>query len=482
MEITIANKNNISINGFTKDQLNAYNNIIKFINNPYNEKDYKRAIIGYAGTGKTYLVKALVKNCNLSYSMIGISAPSHKAARILKTSINLPNIKINTVASDLGFKPSYNGGNFDINNPPFINKGRTKLNEYKLYIVDESSMVCSSMLKVLEEECKKIQCKIIYIGDDKQLPPPEERYSYALKGVKSFNLNQIVRQESDNPVKPLLEILRYDIENKTFKFLEHIYKKKSDFDKTFSKGWQLCDEQLFNSLIERNFNNEELEKNVDYCKVIAYTNKKVGEYNKMIRNSIIKDADKSIITNNDLIISYTTIVNSFNTPIIENSEDYIIKDVVNYTHPKYKLKGFEIRFQAIHGGHITAPLFVLDSADRANIIKYYQLSNEMVNAAKTSATHLKSQLWKDYYSFRDSCLLINDIVDRTGKIIYAKNIDYGFALTAHKSQGSTFDTVFVDVRDIVYDKYGKPYQDCVDINKRLYVACSRCKNKLYLKL
>ena len=48
-------------------------------------------------------------------------------------------------------------------------------------------------------------------------------------------------------------------------------------------------------------------------------------------------------------------------------------------------------------------------------------------------------------------------------------------------QGSTFDTALVDVNDIVYNKFGQPYTDVEEINRRLYVACSRCKNKLYLK-
>ena len=48
-------------------------------------------------------------------------------------------------------------------------------------------------------------------------------------------------------------------------------------------------------------------------------------------------------------------------------------------------------------------------------------------------------------------------------------------------QGSTFDTALVDVNDIVYNKFGQPYTDAEEINRRLYVACSRCKNKLYLK-
>ena len=73
------------------------------------------------------------------------------------------------------------------------------------------------------------------------------------------------------------------------------------------------------------------------------------------------------------------------------------------------------------------------------------------------------------------------IEDKDGKIITSRSLDYGFALTSHKSQGSTFDTALVDVNDIVFDKYGQPYADAEEVNRRLYVACSRCKNKLYLK-
>lgn len=48
-------------------------------------------------------------------------------------------------------------------------------------------------------------------------------------------------------------------------------------------------------------------------------------------------------------------------------------------------------------------------------------------------------------------------------------------------QGSTFDTALIDVDDIVFDKNGVVYADCEEVNRRLYVACSRCRNKLYLK-
>lgn len=69
------------------------------------------------------------------------------------------------------------------------------------------------------------------------------------------------------------------------------------------------------------------------------------------------------------------------------------------------------------------------------------------------------------------------------KNIPQNNIRYSQAyIEKYKiKQGSTFDTVLVDVNNIVFNKYGNPYPNAEDINRRLYVACSRAKNKLYLK-
>ena len=481
-QISQANgKDSISIIGFTDDQRKAYNNLIEFINAPYNENDYKRALVGAAGTGKTYLVKALIKNCNMSYSTIGLSAPTHKACRVLSESIGIPNVKINTLQSDLGLRLNFDVEKFDIDNPPFDPKGRIKIGDYKLYIVDEASMINRGLLMFLEKTCKTNNCKIIYIGDSSQLPPVNEKYSSAFKGVKINTLTQIVRQGDDNPVSYLLDLLRYDIEHKSFTFLEYITKNKSKFNDDNTKGYQVCNTKEFEAFVYRNFSDEALTNNIDYSKVIAYTNNTVSAWNKFIRHSIVKDADKSVITKNDLIISYVTIVNKFNDCIIKNSEEYILKDVVNYVHPTYNLKGFMVRFTAIHGGNNTSPLFVIDHKDSFTIQMYVKLSRQMIQDAKSAPSKLKAQRWRDYFEFKESCLLLTNIINNEGKIEFSRDLDYGFSLTSHKSQGSTFDTTFVDVNDIVFDKFGRPYANAEDINRRLYVACSRCRNKLYLK-
>jgi exodeoxyribonuclease-5 len=486
MNITAVSQANgrdaMSLSGFTDDQLKAYESLITFINSPYDVNDYKRALVGAAGTGKTYLVKALIKNCGLSYSTIGLAAPTHKACRVLNDSIQLPNIKVNTLQSDLGLRLNFDVEKFDIDNPPFDPKGKIKIGNYQLYIVDESSMINRGLVMFLEKTCKTHNCKIIYIGDSSQLAPVNEKYSSAFKGVKTSKLNQIVRQGEDNPISYLLELLRYDIEHKSFKFLEHISKVRSQFNIDNTKGYHVCNPLEFENLIKINFSDEELTRNIDFAKVIAYTNNTVSAWNKFIRNAIISDSDKSVITKNDLIISYVTIVNQFNDCIIKNSEEYILKDVVNYTHPKYGLKGFMVRFTAIHGGSNTTPLFIIDHKDNFTIQMYVKTAREMIQAAKVASARVRAQRWRDYFSFKESCLLLTNIINpTTRKIEFGRDLDYGFSLTSHKSQGSTFDTSFVDVNDIVYDKYGNPYSDAEEINRRLYVAASRCKNKLYLK-
>lgn len=469
------------VESLTDSQLKAYEELLAFIKQPYDVNNFKKALIGSAGTGKTYLLKTLIINSGLSFSRIGLAAPTHKACRVLKESIMLQGVTINTLASDLGLKINYDLNNFDPKSPPFDPKGRIKIGDYSLYIVDEASMINRGLLTYLEKIVKGRKCKIIYVGDDHQLPPVNETYSPAFKGCVSYRLTQIVRQDEDNPASPLLELLRYDIEHKTFKFIETITKNPINFDSSNIKGYQVCDKQTFENYIALNFGDEQLARNVDYCKVIAYTNDNVSYWNKVIRQNIIKDADISIVTNNDLFISYTTIVDQFNSPIIQNSEDYIIKDVVNFVHPRYGFKGFSVRFVAIHGGHITTPLFILDHTDSVSVLQYVKLCNTMIDNAKKANTKLRAQKWREYYEFKDNFLLLTNIKSSNGTLLYPRSIDYGFALTAHKSQGSTFDTVFVDVNDIVYDKRGNIYCDVTEINRRLYVACSRCRNKLYLR-
>uniref|UniRef100_A0AAU8ML68 ATP dependent DNA helicase DDA n=1 Tax=Geladintestivirus 1 TaxID=3233133 RepID=A0AAU8ML68_9CAUD len=478
---SVSNKHKISIASFTDDQKKAYNDLIDFINKPFSETDFKRALVGPAGTGKTYLVKALIENSSIVYSNIGLSAPTHKACRVLQEAVGINYIKVNTLQSDLGLRLNCDLEKFDYKHPNFDPRGKIKIGLYKIYMIDEASMINRGLLKFIERICIQNGCKIIYIGDDSQLAPVGETSALAFSGVKTNKLTQVVRQGDDNPISELLELLRYDIKHKTFKFLEFISVNKYKFNSDNTKGFQVVNSRQFSDIVLNNFNDKEYTKNIELSKVIAYTNVQVNNWNNFIRHNIIKDSDISVLTKNDLITSYVTIVNVFNEAVIKNSEDYIVNDIVNYVHPKLNLKGFMVKFTAIHGGRITKPLFIVDHTDSFTMQMYVKIANSLIDSAKSATATTRVTKWREYFNFKNSCLLLTNIVNSSGKIVFNRDLDYGFALTAHKSQGSTFSTALVDVNDICYDKYGVPYRNCEEMNRRLYVACSRAKDKLFLK-
>lgn len=280
----------------------------------------------------------------------------------------------------------------------------------------------------------------------------------------------------------MLALLRKDIKNKTYDFLKFIGSQIGvDRYNENGEGYTVCTPNKFKEIIDRSFSNEEYTKNIDMYRIIAYTNNCVAGWNNYIRHSIIKDADKSIITKNDLIMSYETIIDDFLSSIIDNSEEYIINDIVDFVDTQYGIKGFLVKFQLIHGGKITKPLFIVDHRDRYSISIYIKTIKSLIEDAKKATGATRVSKWKAYYAFKKKFLIAANIINSaTGNIMYSRDIDYGFAITSHKSQGSTYDNIFVDVNNIVYNSNGIPYSDQDDLLRRLYVGCSRAKSKLIL--
>lgn len=473
-----AKKDDSVLNSFTRDQKIAYENLVAFIEKGYVAGDYKRALIGSAGTGKTYMIREVIKRCGLAKSVIGLAAPTHKAARVLRLSTGYAT---STVASDLGLRLNTDVTDFDVNNPPFDPLSEKKIKQYKLYIVDEASMIGNNLRTLIERECEQFGCMLIYMGDAHQLMPVKETRSRCFDNIKFYTLRQIVRQEESNPVSELLRILRKDIDNRTWKFLEFINRNRYAFDSTQTKGYYTCGLFEFQSLVIDGFYNEEFTRDVDTCRLVTYTNKSVSDWNKFIRKSIIEDSAKAILTKNDLVMAYNTFVDDFKDTIIVNSEDYIIHDIKNFTN-RDSIHGFNVTFIQVNGGNRTKPLFVVDHSDFNNVMLYYKLGESYIYNAINADKYNRTKRWKEYYEFRERNLLLVNLLDKaTNKIKFSRDLDYGFALTANKAQGSTYADVYVDINDIVFDtRTGNPWGNIDETLRRLYTACSRCKNRLYL--
>lgn len=473
------NKSNVT---FTNDQADAVDDLISFIAAPWSDTDYVHALCGAGGTGKTFVTKYVIQNCKFSSSVIACAAPTHKACRVFSNAIG--GKSVDTIQSMFGFRLDVDIEDFDPEKPAFNPIGNIKIldKEVRVLIIDESSMLNGKLVNYINKLCKKHHIKIIYIGDASQLPPVNEKVSRAFTIATRVNyLNETVRQGDDNPISYLLDILRNDISRGRYDMLNYIAnpKNKSQYNER-GCGYTVCSPQEFDYHIEQAFTNEEYTKNVDMYKIIAYTNARVTQWNNYVRKSIIKGADKNIITKNDLIMSYATIVDDFSDIIINNSEEYIIHDITDFQDPTHDFKCFMVKFQAIHGGKITQPLCIIDHEDKFTINLYFNKLNNLINDAKIATGSTRTSKWKEYYRFKRKYLLANNILNTYGKVLFSRDIDYGFAITSHKSQGSTYNTVFVDVNDMVYDKYGHPYTNQDELLRRLYVACSRPSTELFL--
>ena len=479
MNVQVANSK-LSDVSFTNDQKVAVEGIIEFINAPFNPNKYIVGLCGPGGVGKTFVTNYIIENCKYSSSVIKCASPTHKACRVLSQAIG--GRKVETIQSLFGFRLDLKLEDFNPDRPQFNPKAKPKLEQAKLLIIDESSMLPAGIVTYVTKTCRDQQIKLIFVGDASQLPPVNQRKSIAFDICsKVFYLNEIVRQEIDNPIRDLLQILREDISNKTFNFLHYISRHvgESIFNED-EEGYLITNPVGFKSLVDMSFNDEEFTRNVDKYRMIAYTNIAVSNWNTYIRNKIIKDADKSMLTKNDLIMSNETIVDDFLSTIIINSEEYIVHDIVNYVDNKYGFKGFMVKFQMIHGGRITQPIFVIDAKDIASIKLYDSILSELKKAAFNATGGTRVSKWKEYYDFKKKYLIPCNILNRDKSIKVQASISYGFALTSHKAQGSTYDVVFVDINDMVYTKDGKMYTNADEMLRRLYVGCSRARKQLIL--
>ncbi|MFT4752889.1 MAG: ATP-dependent exoDNAse (exonuclease V) alpha subunit, partial [Salibacteraceae bacterium] len=161
---------------------------------------------GYAGTGKTTILAHLAKSLQKQNKVV-LLAPTGRAAKVLSSYCGIPAFTIHKRIYWLA-----EGAEGDLN---FVLQ-KNKFTD-TLFIVDESSMISSSSAgqrDVLEDLMRFVYrakgCKVIFAGDNAQLPPVELDYSPALDAkfmedrfnlpVTEIELNTVVRQENESGI------------------------------------------------------------------------------------------------------------------------------------------------------------------------------------------------------------------------------------------------------------------------------------------
>lgn len=483
-EETLPLKPNPLIEGLSQDQKNALDAILAWLNLYKGVRDENGffALTGSAGTGKTTLLGVLLKMLPTSFrdSRVCICAPTHKAKKVLKQKTGWRNAE--TLQALLGMRPDTDLDDFDVNDPKFSIIGDRKIKDYDFVLVDEASMINSSLKTTIEEACRMTGTIVLYIGDTLQLNPVKE-YSISLTlttPIHRYDLTQIMRQNKSNPLIVLLETIRQDIINETSTYKDLIMQKPENMNEKGEGYHAMSDRKAYADKITSAFKSEEFVTNKDHCRHISWTNGSIVETSKWLRTSAYGYV--STLEKGEILLAYKTYSEDDGGTIIVNSDDYIIEDVKDsiISTYAYPLIVNDVKLRCIDTGE-TSHVYIL-VRDAENYKNYISVYDTFLQKAKVQ----RGKAWPRFYKFEGEILIMDEMIyfdalKKKEKI--KKKIDYGYGITAHKSQGSTYHTVFVNYKDIsnivVFEKDDKRAAELMK-KRLLYVALSRASNEAYL--
>lgn len=423
-------------------------------------KNTVTALAGYAGVGKTFMQDWIARHCKRP---VHATATTHKAATVLAE--KLRGMDVTTIHSLLGVRPDPESQSGFVKIPD----AKSKISHRSLIMVDETSMANEELLDELYRQASVADAHILLIGDPAQLPPV-----LAAGGVvfidwtrkKSgddaiFTLTQIVRQSAGSAV-PLVAAL-YREKRETFELpIKPIIRDEgsvliADHDKAVAE------------YVERAPNHVTDEDEV----YLSFTNARVEQVNQMCRIQMYGDrARTEPFIKGETVISFSTIYTDNGTRLLHNQQTARIQSVMSKIIPNEvggdPIVGYEVELEPSLGGGGVGPTVKCTTADfptralmlKSSTAKATRLQNQFkaqIKAIGLSSAwhqeHPKSRsnfmaflrkhgaplgladldddrrgAWRDHYKLAES------IVDLRGR----------FALTIHKSQGSTYRDVLLD--------------------------------------
>ena len=385
---------------------------------------------GYAGTGKTFVVGHLVDRLAEEDVSVTVCAPTHKAVQVMSEEIENDEVATRTLHSFLGLQlqPQQDGA-YEL-----VDEEERQFSK-GVVIVDEASMIGQKEWAFIESTPFWLQW--VFVGDPAQLPPVNEDPSPALE-IPGPKLEKVHRQAEGNPIVNLATDVR-DRSGGRF---------ESDFQNGKGVGITKNRESFLGSLLQA-FSDRSFDEDVTFARVLAYRNDTVGWYNQRIRKALHGE-DAPRFVPGEWIVAGETWYNESERQIT-NSEEVSVEEagIETYTAPdqrEWTVWDLEVS-SAREGQSRTLKVLHEEEWDR------YQSA---LKRRKEKAQEDPSK-WDRYYDLREQ---------------FAR-VDYAYATTVHKAQGSTYDTVFVDYRDL---------RQCngPEKNALLYVAVTRPSRRLGL--
>lgn len=426
----------------TKDQQKAYEVLQDFI---LNSPKQTALLEGKAGTGKGFLIQHLMEslpNVRFFCSATTNKAASVQAMQAEKAGTSLEDV--GTIYSLLGLRLTPSG------EVKVINRGGTStFGAYQVVIIDEISMANDQLIQHLMEDLRSSPTKVIMVGDRSQLPPVNQEGisgAFDIPDIR-LSLTQVVRQAEGSPILKLASDLRESIEQG-----ETLYKFETSVDEK-GEGVFILDRETWKRWMRQGFQSDKYKQDVNAFKTIAWRNVTVNALNTMIRAAIYGDEAQQGFIKGEKVLTAAPIVEDGHTEATTDTTGTILS-VSLATHPS-SLVLFYGEFK------VWEMVVAFDSGSTCVVRALHSDSKRLYDRTLEGlAGDAKKdyRLWSTFHEFRDS---FNDI-------------RYAHAITSHRSQGSTYTNVFVDVEDI------KKNPNWEEGMKSLYVACTRASNNLML--
>lgn len=416
-------------------------------------------LAGFAGTGKTTLTKTLIDFARTidTYYRLCVSAPTHKAKKVIERATKCQSY---TIQKLLGLRPNTELENFDINNPQFDEKADKMIACYQLLIIDEASMLNADLFTLIIREAKSYNVKILFMGDEAQLPPVKEAMSKIFTEIENkIQLTKVERQKDGNPLMSVYDAIRSDISSPVDLF-PHATKVNATNEGLFFHT-RLTD---FENQIFPMFASDRYKEDSDFIKMLTYTNDSVRLWNKKIRDYVYKEnfLMPTPLLIGDILFAYNTI-NVQDTELIQNSSDYRVQFISDAISQEM-INIYRVGIKSVDTNDVSEIQIVRESGIKNFLIRF----NQLLSRAKNETDWKKRKsYWAQYYAFKNTHLLLNDITGPDGRLLVKKDIDYGYAITIHKSQGSTFTNVAISENNLDRNR------NHTERNKLKYVAFSR---------
>lgn len=445
----------------TSEQEKAVKSLSEFLTAPRGEVVF--LLRGYAGTGKTSLVGALVRTLDKLQQKSVLLAPTGRAAKVFSAYAGHPAF---TIHKKIYRQRSFSNelDNFSLNE---------NLTTHTLYIVDEASMISNEGLsgsvfgtgRLLDDLVQFVYsgqgCRLLLMGDTAQLPPVGEEqspalFADALRGygleVMEVDLTQVVRQEQQSGILWNATRLRRLIAEEECYSLPKI-KVEGFADIRVLPGNELIEE--LNACYDRD--------GLDETIVVCRSNKRANIYNNGIRAQILWREEE--LETGDLLMvaknNYYWTEKEKEMDFIANGETAVVRRV-RRTRELYGFRFADVTLAFPDHNDFELEMVVLldtlhtdaPALSRADSDRLFQTVLEDYADIPVKRERMKKMKADPYYN--------------------ALQVKYAYAVTCHKAQGGQWRNVFLD-QGYMTDEYLTP-----DYFRWLYTAFTRATGTLYL--